>query len=208
MPNLPRAGGGPAIVAGPPPRGPGPCRRRNAAVPPDRARARAGRDACRTGYSPAQRLAVGQIARRSSSSRTIAPPFFSKSATPTALIYAPGVAEPIWVKLNELEPAYTGRAVVVETDPTREREGRAAVGQGQAYALVLVRSVEGPPGILAGPAGSADRQPARVRDAAVHDERLRPGHPQQGGIDLVGARRRRDARAWRSTSCCASPGRG
>ena len=28
----------------------------------------------------------------------------------------------MWVKLAELEPAYTGRAVVVETDPTRERE--------------------------------------------------------------------------------------
>jgi ATP-binding cassette subfamily C protein LapB len=39
------------------------------------------------------------------------------------LVYAPGVAEPMWVKLAELEPAYTGRAVVVEVDPTREREG-------------------------------------------------------------------------------------
>ena len=38
------------------------------------------------------------------------------------LIYAPGLAEPIWVKLSEVEPAYTGRAVVVEIDPTRERE--------------------------------------------------------------------------------------
>ena len=38
------------------------------------------------------------------------------------LIYAPGLAEPMWVKLAELEPAYSGRAVVVETDPTRERE--------------------------------------------------------------------------------------
>ena len=28
----------------------------------------------------------------------------------------------MWVKLAEIEPAYTGRAVVVETDPTRERE--------------------------------------------------------------------------------------
>ena len=28
-------------------------------------------------------------------------------------------------------------------------------------------------------------------DAAVHDERLRPGHPQQGGVDLVGAGARR-----------------
>src|SRR5690349_3256936 len=38
------------------------------------------------------------------------------------LVYAPGVAEPMWVKLAELEPAYVGRAVIVETDPTRERE--------------------------------------------------------------------------------------
>src|SRR3954454_8679272 len=38
------------------------------------------------------------------------------------LVYAPGLAEPIWVKLAEIEPAYTGRAVVVESDPTRERE--------------------------------------------------------------------------------------
>ncbi|HEX8841716.1 MAG TPA: ABC transporter transmembrane domain-containing protein, partial [Sphingomicrobium sp.] len=38
------------------------------------------------------------------------------------LVYAPGVAEPSWVKLAEIEPAYTGRAIVVETDPTRERE--------------------------------------------------------------------------------------
>ena len=38
------------------------------------------------------------------------------------LIYAPGVAEPMWVAASELEPAYTGRAVFVEPDPTRERE--------------------------------------------------------------------------------------
>jgi ATP-binding cassette subfamily C protein LapB len=38
------------------------------------------------------------------------------------LIYAPGLAEPMWTKLAELEPVYTGRGVVVETDPTRERE--------------------------------------------------------------------------------------
>jgi ATP-binding cassette subfamily C protein LapB len=37
------------------------------------------------------------------------------------LVYAPGVAEPMWVKLDEIEPAYTGRAIVVEPDPTRER---------------------------------------------------------------------------------------
>src|SRR5215213_5430672 len=40
-----------------------------------------------------------------------------------ALIYAPDLAEPSWTKLAELEPVYTGRAAVVETDPTREREG-------------------------------------------------------------------------------------
>ena len=38
------------------------------------------------------------------------------------LIYAPGVAEPMWVQAAELEPVFTGRAVFVEPDPTRERE--------------------------------------------------------------------------------------
>jgi ATP-binding cassette subfamily C protein LapB len=38
------------------------------------------------------------------------------------LVYAPGVAEPMWVSLAEIAPSFTGRAVVVETDPTRERE--------------------------------------------------------------------------------------
>jgi ATP-binding cassette subfamily C protein LapB len=38
------------------------------------------------------------------------------------LVYAPGVAEPMWVPITELDPAYTGRAVFVEPDPTRERE--------------------------------------------------------------------------------------
>ena len=38
------------------------------------------------------------------------------------LVYAPGVAEPLWVKLEELQPVFTGRAIVVEPDPTRERE--------------------------------------------------------------------------------------
>ena len=37
------------------------------------------------------------------------------------LLYAPGIAEPMWVSLGEIEPAYTGRAVLVEADPTRER---------------------------------------------------------------------------------------
>lgn len=40
-----------------------------------------------------------------------------------ALVYAPGVAEPTWVALDQLEPAFTGAAVVVESDPTRERAG-------------------------------------------------------------------------------------
>ena len=38
------------------------------------------------------------------------------------LIYAPGIAEPMWVSLDELDKAFTGRAVFVESDPTRERE--------------------------------------------------------------------------------------
>ena len=40
-----------------------------------------------------------------------------------ALVYAPGVADPMWVPLSELEQAYCGQAVVVEADPTRERSG-------------------------------------------------------------------------------------
>jgi ATP-binding cassette subfamily C protein LapB len=38
------------------------------------------------------------------------------------LIYAPGIAEPMWVALDQVEPAYTGRAIIVEADPTRERQ--------------------------------------------------------------------------------------
>jgi ATP-binding cassette, subfamily C, bacterial LapB len=38
------------------------------------------------------------------------------------LVFAPGIPEAMWVKLKDLEPAYTGRAVLVESDPTRERE--------------------------------------------------------------------------------------
>ncbi len=40
-----------------------------------------------------------------------------------ALIYAPGTAEPMWVPAGEIEPAFTGNAVVVEPDPTQERAG-------------------------------------------------------------------------------------
>ena len=39
------------------------------------------------------------------------------------LIYAPGVAEPFWTPLAEIEAVFTGRAVVVEADPAKEREG-------------------------------------------------------------------------------------
>lgn len=39
------------------------------------------------------------------------------------LIYAPGVAEPMWVPIDDLQSAYLGEAVVVEADPTKEREG-------------------------------------------------------------------------------------
>ncbi len=40
-----------------------------------------------------------------------------------ALIYTPGTAEPMWVSVAELEPVFTGQAIAVEADPTRERAG-------------------------------------------------------------------------------------
>ncbi|MFL6749650.1 MAG: type I secretion system permease/ATPase [Sphingomicrobium sp.] len=40
-----------------------------------------------------------------------------------ALIYAPGTAEPMWVSVDEVEPVFTGHAIVVEPDPTQERAG-------------------------------------------------------------------------------------
>jgi ATP-binding cassette subfamily C protein LapB len=40
-----------------------------------------------------------------------------------ALIYSPGTAEPLWVPAGEIEPAFTGNAVAVEPDPTKERAG-------------------------------------------------------------------------------------
>src|SRR5213592_1705118 len=36
------------------------------------------------------------------------------------LLFAPGIAEPMWVKLADVDRVYTGRAVIVESDPTRE----------------------------------------------------------------------------------------
>ena len=38
------------------------------------------------------------------------------------LIYAPGVPDPMWVGLSDVQRAFTGKAVVVEADPTKERE--------------------------------------------------------------------------------------
>ncbi|MCM8558384.1 type I secretion system permease/ATPase [Sphingomicrobium sediminis] len=40
-----------------------------------------------------------------------------------ALVYAPGIEEPLWVERSEVADAATGRVVLVEADPTREREG-------------------------------------------------------------------------------------
>jgi ATP-binding cassette subfamily C protein LapB len=37
------------------------------------------------------------------------------------LVYVPGVAEPMWTALDEIEHIYTGHAIVVEADPSRER---------------------------------------------------------------------------------------
>jgi len=39
-----------------------------------------------------------------------------------ALIYAPGTAEPMWVPASDLDPVFTGQAIAVEADPSRERE--------------------------------------------------------------------------------------
>ncbi|MBB3763005.1 ATP-binding cassette subfamily C protein LapB [Sphingomicrobium lutaoense] len=40
-----------------------------------------------------------------------------------ARIEAPGIEEEMWVDLDRIEAAYAGQAVIVEPDPTREREG-------------------------------------------------------------------------------------
>jgi ATP-binding cassette subfamily C protein LapB len=40
-----------------------------------------------------------------------------------ALVYAPGTAEPMWVPVDDLEPAFTGHAISVEADPSQERAG-------------------------------------------------------------------------------------
>ena len=40
-----------------------------------------------------------------------------------ALIYAPGTPEPMWVPVSDFESLFTGHAIAVEADPTREREG-------------------------------------------------------------------------------------
>ena len=40
-----------------------------------------------------------------------------------ALVYAPGLAEPVWVDLSDIEGKYRGNAVIVEADPAEEREG-------------------------------------------------------------------------------------
>ena len=40
-----------------------------------------------------------------------------------ALVYTPGTADPMWVSVADLEPAFTGQAVAVEADPTHERAG-------------------------------------------------------------------------------------
>ena len=40
-----------------------------------------------------------------------------------ALVYAPGTADPMWVAIDQIDPVFTGQAVVVDADPTRERSG-------------------------------------------------------------------------------------
>ena len=114
--------GGPAVVAGPAARGARACR--------PTARCRSTRSSPRSSRSE---CAPNPVARRlkawpSSKCPAVLELEDDRAAVllevrdATGLIYAPGLAEPMWVKLAELEPAYTGRAVVVEADPTRERE--------------------------------------------------------------------------------------
>lgn len=38
-----------------------------------------------------------------------------------ALIYSPGTTDPMWVPVSDLEPIFTGHAIAVEADPTKER---------------------------------------------------------------------------------------
>jgi ATP-binding cassette subfamily C protein LapB len=38
------------------------------------------------------------------------------------LVYAPGMGAPTWVAIDQLEKVYANRAVIVESDPTQERE--------------------------------------------------------------------------------------
>ncbi|HVL78731.1 MAG TPA: type I secretion system permease/ATPase [Sphingomicrobium sp.] len=40
-----------------------------------------------------------------------------------ALVYAPGLAEPTWVPIAEVDRVFTGAAVFIEADPTKERAG-------------------------------------------------------------------------------------
>ena len=40
-----------------------------------------------------------------------------------ALVYAPGIEEPMWIERSEIEQVFTGQAVHVEPDPTAERAG-------------------------------------------------------------------------------------
>ena len=39
-----------------------------------------------------------------------------------ALVFSPGIAEPLWVPVDELKARYSGRAIIAQADPTRERE--------------------------------------------------------------------------------------
>ena len=177
-------------------------------VPPDRAGARADRHAGRTGHPARSRAGRRRNCPAILELRRSAPRSSSTSRGNDGLIYAPGLAEPMWVKLADLEPAYTGRAVIVESDPTRERENERpwdkATRTHWFWSEVWKIRREFWPVLLAALIVNLLAFAMPLFTMNVYDRVI----PNKAISTLVGARARRGARAWRSTSPCGSRGRG
>ena len=89
-----------------------------------------------------------------------------------ALLYAPGMSETMWVGCRISSRSFTGRAVVVEVDPTQERLGERPWDEAKRKHWFWSEIWKIRKRVLAGSSGRADHQSARLRDALVHDERL------------------------------------